>query len=211
MTEQPDTAMPTADPGPSVKKLETIVSLSKRRGFVYPCGEIYGGTRSAWDYGPLGVELKNNVKARWWNAMVRERDDVEAVMTRGDGSGQAACARTDDQDVAGNVLPRAACAPWSAPRGGRTTCQVDLAEVFRLLVAESASGAIFIHNHPSGDPEPSPEDLELTQRLVDAGSLLEIRILDHLIVGRGRYTSLRDARLWPTTTVKSTSYVRRHR
>jgi len=96
-------------------------------------------------------------------------------------------------------------------RGGRTSCQVDPAEVFRLLVSESASGAIFIHNHPSGDPEPSPEDLELTQRLVDAGSLLEIRILDHLIVGRGRYTSLRDARLWPTTTVKSTSYVRRHR
>jgi len=96
-------------------------------------------------------------------------------------------------------------------RGGRTSCQVDPAEVFRLLVSESASGAIFIHNHPSGDPEPSPEDLELTQRLVDAGSLLEIRILDHLIVGRGRYTSLRDARLWPTTTVKSASHVRRNR
>lgn len=88
-------------------------------------------------------------------------------------------------------------------RGGRTTCQVDLAEVFRLLVAESASGAIFIHNHPSGDPEPSTQDLELTERLVGAGSLLDIRILDHVIVGSGRYTSLRDAGLWPSPAAKS--------
>ena len=89
-------------------------------------------------------------------------------------------------------------------RGGRTSCQVDPAEVFRLLVSQSASGAIFIHNHPSGDPDPSPEDLELTQRLVAAGSLLDIRILDHVIVGSGRYTSLRDAGMWPSTAVKST-------
>jgi DNA repair protein RadC len=88
-------------------------------------------------------------------------------------------------------------------RGGRTTCQVDPAEVFRFLVSESASGAIFVHNHPSGDPEPSPQDLELTERLVAAGSLLDIRILDHVIVGSGRYTSLRDAGLWPSTPVKS--------
>jgi DNA repair protein RadC len=88
-------------------------------------------------------------------------------------------------------------------RGGRTTCQVDPAEVFRLLVTESASGAIFVHNHPSGDPEPSRQDLELTERLVAAGSLLDIRILDHVIVGSGRYTSLRDAGLWPSTPVKS--------
>ncbi len=88
-------------------------------------------------------------------------------------------------------------------RGGRTTCQVDPAEVFRLLVAESASGAIFVHNHPSGDPEPSPQDLALTERLVAAGALLDIRILDHVIVGRGRYASLRDAGLWPNIPVKS--------
>ena len=87
-------------------------------------------------------------------------------------------------------------------RGGRTTCQVDPSEVFRILVAESASGAIFLHNHPSGDPDPSPEDLELTRRLVAAGSLLAIRTLDHIIVGQGRYVSLRDAGLWPSTSMK---------
>ena len=57
-------------------KLDNVISLTKRRGFVYPCGEIYGGTRSAWDYGPLGVELKENIKRQWWKYMVTSRDDV---------------------------------------------------------------------------------------------------------------------------------------
>ena len=56
--------------------VDTIVSLAKRRGFVYSSGEIYGGTRSAWDYGPLGVELKENVRRQWWQSMVRSRDDI---------------------------------------------------------------------------------------------------------------------------------------
>jgi glycyl-tRNA synthetase len=56
--------------------VDQIVSLCKRRGFVYPCGEIYGGTKSAWDYGPLGVELKENIKRQWWRSTVQSRDDV---------------------------------------------------------------------------------------------------------------------------------------
>ncbi len=88
-------------------------------------------------------------------------------------------------------------------RGGRTRCQVDPSEVFRTLISESASGAIFVHNHPSGDPQPSPQDLDLTERLVSAGALLEIRVLDHLIIGRGAYVSLRDAGLWPKPIAKS--------
>jgi glycyl-tRNA synthetase len=60
-------------PGATV---DTVVSLCKRRGFVYPSGEIYGGTRSAWDYGPLGVELKDNIKRQWWKSTVQQRDDV---------------------------------------------------------------------------------------------------------------------------------------
>ncbi|MBE6482366.1 MAG: glycine--tRNA ligase [Actinomyces ruminicola] len=56
--------------------LDRVINLAKRRGFVFPCGEIYGGTRSAWDYGPLGVELKENIKRQWWQYMVRSRDDV---------------------------------------------------------------------------------------------------------------------------------------
>ena len=63
-------------PAPNI---ETIVSLAKRRGFVYPSSEIYGGLGSAWDYGPLGVELCNNVKQAWWRWMVYERDDMEGL------------------------------------------------------------------------------------------------------------------------------------
>jgi glycyl-tRNA synthetase len=57
-------------------RIDTVVSLAKRRGLVFPSGEIYGGTRSAWDYGPLGVELKDNIKRQWWRSMVTSRDDV---------------------------------------------------------------------------------------------------------------------------------------
>jgi glycyl-tRNA synthetase len=57
-------------------RIESIVSLAKRRGFVFASSEIYGGTRSAWDYGPLGVELKENIRRQWWRSMVQERDDI---------------------------------------------------------------------------------------------------------------------------------------
>ena len=56
--------------------LDAVIALAKRRGFVFQAGEIYGGTRSSWDYGPLGVELKENIKRQWWRTMVRSRDDV---------------------------------------------------------------------------------------------------------------------------------------
>jgi glycyl-tRNA synthetase len=56
--------------------VDSVISLAKRRGFVYQCGEIYGGTKSAWDYGPLGVELKDNIKRQWWRSMVQSRDDI---------------------------------------------------------------------------------------------------------------------------------------
>ncbi|OLT33565.1 glycine--tRNA ligase [Actinomadura sp. CNU-125] len=56
--------------------MDTIVNLAKRRGLVYPSSEIYGGLKASWDYGPLGVELKNNVKRQWWKSMVQGRDDV---------------------------------------------------------------------------------------------------------------------------------------
>ena len=58
---------------------DAVVNLSKRRGFVYPSSEIYGGSRSAWDYGPLGVELKENVRRQWWKAMVTGREDIVGI------------------------------------------------------------------------------------------------------------------------------------
>ena len=56
--------------------LDNVINLAKRRGFVFQAGEIYGGSRSAWDYGPLGVELKENIKAEWWKTFVRSREDM---------------------------------------------------------------------------------------------------------------------------------------
>jgi len=60
-------------------KMDEIVSLAKRRGFVFPGSEIYGGIKGFWDYGPLGVELKNNIKREWWKSMVYERDDIVGI------------------------------------------------------------------------------------------------------------------------------------
>ncbi|GHD07789.1 glycine--tRNA ligase [Zhihengliuella salsuginis] len=57
-------------------KLDQVISLAKRRGFVFQAGEIYGGSRSAWDYGPLGTELKENIKREWWQNFVRGREDM---------------------------------------------------------------------------------------------------------------------------------------
>ncbi len=61
--------------------MEKLVSLCRRRGFVFPSSEIYGGLSSSWDYGPLGVELKRNIKEAWWRAVVRERDDMVGLDT----------------------------------------------------------------------------------------------------------------------------------
>ena len=61
------------------QKMDLLVSLCKRRGFVYPDSEIYGGFANAWDYGPYGVELKNNIRDAWWDRFVRRRDDVVGI------------------------------------------------------------------------------------------------------------------------------------
>jgi glycyl-tRNA synthetase len=63
----------------SLERMDDLVALCARRGFIFPSSEIYGGINGFWDYGPLGVELKNNLKAAWWQQVVRERDDVEGI------------------------------------------------------------------------------------------------------------------------------------
>ena len=59
--------------------LDAVINLAKRRGFVFQSGEIYGGSRSAWDYGPLGTALKENIKREWWQSMVQSRDDIVGI------------------------------------------------------------------------------------------------------------------------------------
>lgn len=69
-------------------------------------------------------------------------------------------------------------------------------EVFSAAVKKSAAAIIFVHNHPSGDPTPSREDVETTRRLIDSGNLLGIKVLDHIIIGDGRYSSLKDMKIF---------------
>lgn len=76
--------------------------------------------------------------------------------------------------------------------GSLTLSIVHPREVFTMAVRESAAAVIFLHNHPSGDPTPSQEDRVLTARLVSAGEVLGIRVLDHIVVGDGRYVSFAD-------------------
>ncbi len=70
-------------------------------------------------------------------------------------------------------------------------------EVFRSAILKGAAGVIFAHNHPSGDPAPSDEDLQITKRLCEVGKLIGIRCLDHIIIGQGRYFSFADHSLMP--------------
>jgi len=76
--------------------------------------------------------------------------------------------------------------------GGLSTAVVEPREVFNPAIRESAAGVILMHNHPSGDPEPSDDDINLTRRMTEAGKLMNIKVLDHLIFGDGRYYSFSD-------------------
>jgi DNA repair protein RadC len=77
-------------------------------------------------------------------------------------------------------------------KGSLADCQVGPREVFRPLIAEAAARAVLLHNHPSGDCTPSPNDVVLTRRLAEVGQLIGIPLVDHIVVGRGCYASLRD-------------------
>ncbi len=77
-------------------------------------------------------------------------------------------------------------------QGNVNSTVVRMAEVFREAIVVCAPTVVLVHNHPSGDPSPSPEDAMLTKQAVEAGRLLGIEVLDHIVIGRGRYVSLKD-------------------
>ncbi len=79
--------------------------------------------------------------------------------------------------------------------GNLNTSVVRVGELFRYALRENSASVIVIHNHPSGDPTPSPEDARVTERIVEAGKLLDIEVLDHLVIGRGRFVSMKERRL----------------
>ncbi|MBN2550011.1 MAG: DNA repair protein RadC [Anaerolineales bacterium] len=77
-------------------------------------------------------------------------------------------------------------------RGSVNSSQVRVGELFKAAIRKNASNIIVIHNHPSGDPAPSPDDIALTRAIVQAGKLMDIDVLDHLVIGRGKYVSLKE-------------------
>lgn len=77
-------------------------------------------------------------------------------------------------------------------RGSVNSAQVRVGEVFRDAIRNNASAIIIIHNHPSGDPSPSPDDIALTKAIVQAGKMLDVDVLDHLVIGQGKFTSLKE-------------------
>ncbi len=84
----------------------------------------------------------------------------------------------------------------SVSQGSLTTSIVHPRDVFASVVREAAAAVIFVHNHPSGDPTPSTEDIEITRRLRAVGDLVGVRVLDHVVIGKGRYVSFVDDGYW---------------
>ncbi len=82
-------------------------------------------------------------------------------------------------------------------KGNVSSSLVRTAEVFREAIRQNAPSIIVVHNHPSGDPAPSPDDVALTKTLVQAGQLLQIELLDHVVIGDRRFTSLKQLGMWP--------------
>ena len=82
--------------------------------------------------------------------------------------------------------------PREVYHGSLNTSLIRVAEVFSEAVKVNAAGIIVVHNHPSGDPSPSPEDVAVTRALVEAGKLLDIDVLDHLVIGQHRFVSLKE-------------------
>jgi len=77
-------------------------------------------------------------------------------------------------------------------RGSVNTTLVRIGEILRVVVQDNAVAFFLAHNHPSGDPSPSPEDVTLTRNVVEAGQVMDVELLDHLIIGRGRFVSLKE-------------------
>jgi glycyl-tRNA synthetase len=128
--------------------MDKLVSLAKRRGFVFQSSEIYGGLGSVWDYGPLGVELKKNVKDRWWRAMVHARDDIEgldaAILMHPrvwEASGHVAgftdplvdCKTCKARFRADQITDAACPQKPSKHPGEHTTCQLTEPRMFNLM------------------------------------------------------------------------------
>lgn len=142
--------------------------------------------KAALELGKRAATEKNDVRTRKASAIAQSRDVFERYRPR-----FMAAVQEEFLVVLLDTKNRIQ-GEYVVSRGTLDASIVHPRDVFRYAVDESASGVIFVHNHPSGDPRPSVEDRRMTQRLVEAGHLLGIRVLDHVIVGANSYYSFAD-------------------
>jgi DNA repair protein RadC len=150
--------------------------------------QVAGVTRTAALRVAAGVELGRRVASAWpddpW--LIRTPTDVAEPMVDAMGALEREELRVLLLDTK-NVVT----AQRTVYRGNLAGSSVRVGEVYRDAVRSCAAAIIVVHNHPSGDPSPSGEDLRITAELAEAGHLLDIELLDHLVIGRGRWISLR--------------------
>ena len=170
--------------------MDKLVSLAKRRGFIFPSSEIYGGLNGCWDYGPLGVELKRNIKQAWWDDMVARHD--ESLQP----SGAPSCYAMVGLDCSILMNPRV----WAASGhvGGFSDPMVDCRETRNRYRADQLVVFALQFEHPDGAREALDEPLFASPG--EAGKTVEGELIEP---HRKRITALRKARREATMTLKA--------
>ena len=140
---------------------------------------------------PHWCRIVREVPAPYDGDMIRGADDIARYL--------GARLRAEEVETFAVVLLNGrhrvlACSEVS--RGTMTAALVHPREVFRLAIAIGASAVVLAHNHPSGDPEPSAEDVALTERLRQVGDVIGIRVLDHIVIGADSFRSIAEVRSW---------------
>lgn len=118
---------------------------------------------------------------------IRTPEDVAAIMGPEYGNAVVETAQMLALDTKNKVI-----GVFTISSGSLNASIIHPRDVFQRAILSNAASVILVHNHPSGDPTPSPEDIELTRKLVEAGKMLDIAVLDHVIVGEGKYVSMKE-------------------
>lgn len=118
---------------------------------------------------------------------IRSPEDVFAVMTAEYENAVVETAQMLALDTKNKII-----GVFEISTGSLNASIIHPRDVFQRAILSNAASVILVHNHPSGDPTPSPEDMELTRRLVDAGKMMDIAVLDHVVIGDGAFMSLKE-------------------
>ena len=133
------------------------------------------------------VSLVREGSTRAEHNTIRTPDDVFAIMAPEYNNAVVETAQMLALDTKNKII-----GVFTISTGSLNSSIIHPRDVFQRAILSNAASVILVHNHPSGDPTPSPEDMELTRRLVEAGKMLDIEVLDHVVIGEGRFASLKE-------------------